>query len=92
MTGSLFVPRTGSWQRYKTVTRRGIALSAGIHVLRLAMDVNGGTGRVGNFNALIFTKSRLKTARAVVGPIATVPKAVHFSAGRFSVRDWLQGV
>ena len=92
VTGALFVPRTGSWQRYKTVTTRGIALSEGIHVLRLAMDVNGGTGIVGNFNSLIFTKSRLKIARTAIGPIVTVPKAVHFSAAKFSVRDWLQTI
>ena len=74
------------------MTTRGIALNAGIHVLRLAMDVNGGAGTVGNFNYLNFSKSRLKMARPVISPIAIVPKAVHLSAGTFSVRDWLRTV
>ena len=92
VTGAVFVPRTGSWQKYTTVSSRGIALSAGVHVLRLAMDVNGGAGMVGNFNSLIFSKSRLKIARAVVGSIALIPQAVHFSAKTFSVRDWLRDI
>lgn len=50
-TGRLTVPNTGGWQTWTTVRKSGINLSAGPHVLRLAMDTNGSsTGAVGNFN------------------------------------------
>ena len=93
VTGSLSVPRTGSWQKYKTVTRRGIALNAGVHLLRLAMDVNGGTGMVGNFNSLVFTRSRLKAPRlaassSTITPI--VPKSIPVAGKTSLVRNWLR--
>lgn len=50
-TGQLQVPNTGGWQTYETVTAT-ISLEAGQQVLRLALDTNGATGYVGNFNYL----------------------------------------
>ena len=55
-TGQLTVPNTGGWQNWTTVTKTGVALSAGTHVLRLRMDANGSTGSVGNFNWLKLTR------------------------------------
>ncbi len=49
-SGLLTVPKTSGWQSWTTVTRAGVSLSAGQHVLRLAMNANGSTGSVGNFN------------------------------------------
>ena len=50
VTGQLTLPNTGGWQNWTTVTKTGINLSSGTHVLRLRMDANGSTGSVGNFN------------------------------------------
>ncbi len=50
ISGALTVPNTGGWQNWTTVTKTGVAFSAGTHLLGLAMDSNGATGSVGNFN------------------------------------------
>ena len=51
VTGSMTVPNTGGWQTYQTVSKRGIALSAGSHAVRVVMETgtieNGG---LGNYN------------------------------------------
>jgi hypothetical protein len=49
-TGALAAPNTGSWQTWQTMTKTGIALSAGNHVIRVVMDKNGTSGHVANFN------------------------------------------
>jgi hypothetical protein len=51
------VPNTSGWQTWTTVTKSGINLTAGTHVLRLRMDANGSTGSVGNLNWLKLTKT-----------------------------------
>src|SRR5262249_35727564 len=38
VTGSLGVPNTGSWADYESVERDGVALTAGVHVLRVVVD------------------------------------------------------
>lgn len=52
VTGAMTVPQTGDWNKYATVTKTGLNLSVGRHVLRLAFDANGSVGYVGNFNWL----------------------------------------
>jgi hypothetical protein len=52
VTGALTVPATGGWQVWQTITRAGIALSAGPHVLRVVVDSNGSGGYLGNLNHL----------------------------------------
>jgi glucose/arabinose dehydrogenase/PKD repeat protein/type 1 glutamine amidotransferase len=54
-TGPLIVTNTGGWQNWQTLVRSNVALNAGQQVVRLALDSNGGTGFVGNFNYLRFT-------------------------------------
>jgi uncharacterized delta-60 repeat protein len=48
------VKSTLDWQSYQTLTLNGINLTAGQHVLRLAMDGNDSTGYVANFNRARF--------------------------------------
>jgi hypothetical protein len=50
ITGSLSIPNTGGWQKWSTISKTGIALSAGAHTLRLVMETNASNGFVGNFN------------------------------------------
>jgi hypothetical protein len=56
VTGSLAVPNTGGWTTFRNVTKRGVNLTAGTHVLRLAFDTNGDIGYVGNFDRITFNK------------------------------------
>jgi hypothetical protein len=54
-TGALAVPNTGGWQSWLTISRGGIPLAAGPHVLRVVLDTNGATGWWGNLNSLRWT-------------------------------------
>jgi hypothetical protein len=78
VTGSLSSPNTGGWQVWKTVTKTGVTLSFGRHVLRLFMDSVGATGSVGNFNYVRFNR--------VASPAAVAPSVSHTS-GRPD--DWV---
>jgi hypothetical protein len=49
-TGAITVPNTGSWQTWKTVTKTGVTLPAGTHVLKVVLDTIGASGTVGHFN------------------------------------------
>ena len=62
--GSLAVPDTGGWQKWRTITAGEVELSAGVHTLRLAMAADGPAGFVGNFNWLAF---------APITPVAPPP-------------------
>jgi hypothetical protein len=50
VTGSITAPATGGWQNWQTVTITGIHIAAGQHVLRIAMDSNGSSGAIADFN------------------------------------------
>lgn len=51
VTGELTVPSTGNWNVYTTVSKTGVNLAAGTHVLQLVIDTHGtGTGAGGNFD------------------------------------------
>jgi hypothetical protein len=54
-TGTLTMNDTGGWQTYTTLTKTNLAISAGQHVLRLALDTSGANGTVGNYNYFTFT-------------------------------------
>jgi hypothetical protein len=51
-TGPMVVPGTGGWQSWQTISRGGIPLTAGPHVLRVVIDASGSTGWWGNLNYL----------------------------------------
>src|SRR6185503_12629971 len=51
-TGPMVVPNTGGWQSWLTISRAGIPLTAGQHVLRVVLDTNGPNGWWGNLNYL----------------------------------------
>jgi len=54
-TGPIAVPNTGGWQTWASVTKTGIAITAGPHVVRVVFDTNGGTGLFGNVNNMRWT-------------------------------------
>jgi len=53
VTGALTVPNTGSWSAWTTLTKAGVSLTAGQHVVRLVLDSNGAS-LTGNFNWIAF--------------------------------------
>ncbi|MDD5688632.1 MAG: carbohydrate-binding protein [Elusimicrobia bacterium] len=48
-TGPMTVPDTGGWATWQTVTKTGVSLDAGKHVMKLSMDAIGAKF-IGNFN------------------------------------------
>lgn len=84
VTGSLAVTDTKSWTSYTSVIRKGVALTAGQHTMRLVFETNGKTGYVGNFNLIRFTKAAATSSpAAVTAPPSPAYKAVNLSAGTY---------
>jgi hypothetical protein len=54
VTGSIAIANTGGWQTWKTISRSGIRLTAGRHIVRLVMEANNSAGSVGNFRWIKF--------------------------------------
>jgi hypothetical protein len=57
-TGTLSVPDTTAWQKWSSVGRAGVTLSAGSHVIRITGDTAGALGYVANFDSITVTPSR----------------------------------
>jgi len=55
ITGPVTVPNTGGFQTWTTLSKAGVNLPAGQHVLRLKMDANSSNGSVGNFTWVQFS-------------------------------------
>jgi mannose/cellobiose epimerase-like protein (N-acyl-D-glucosamine 2-epimerase family) len=60
VTGAMTIPNTGGWQTWQNVKAAGVALTAGTHLVRLAMDVASSSG-VGNFNHIKVTPNTAST-------------------------------
>jgi hypothetical protein len=71
-TGALRATDTKSWDTYADVTKTGIALTAGQHVLRVKMDSVGGHGYTGNFDSFRFTTGTTVSSPAPT-PTPTTP-------------------
>ena len=52
VTGPIVLPDTGGWNTWQTVTRTGVTLPAGAHVLRLIVVANGSAGTAADINWL----------------------------------------
>jgi hypothetical protein len=68
VSGGIAVPNTGSYDAYTGVSKSGIWLNAGQHVMKIVMDGNDAYGFSGNFNQFQFT-----AASAATTPPATTP-------------------
>jgi hypothetical protein len=51
-TGAIALPNTGGWDTWQTVTKAGVSLPAGTHVLKLIVDANGSGGTAADINWL----------------------------------------
>jgi hypothetical protein len=68
-TGAITIPNTGNWQSWTTVTKNGVSLAAGKHVLRVKADTNGAMGYTGNIDWLSL-KGTATAARSAFSPVA----------------------
>jgi hypothetical protein len=67
VTGSLAVPNTGGWQTWQTLTKTGVALAPGRHVLRVVFDRAGANGYVANLNSITFAPDVSPTQKPYTG-------------------------
>jgi N-acetylneuraminic acid mutarotase len=85
-TGAIDVPVTGGWQIYQSVITNGVSLTAGTHVLRLAVDsaANPAMG-VANFNYIRLTQATQTAPTVTIS--ATDPSASEQGddAGQFTI-------
>jgi hypothetical protein len=65
VTGLMVVPSTGGWDSWQTISHAAIPLTAGAHLLRVAIDSNGPTGFLGNLNYLRWTTPGINTPPSV---------------------------
>ena len=74
VTGPVAIPNTGSFDVMTTVTRPGVALSVGPHVMTLKFDSGTSTGFAGSYNFIRFTPAaspgtfKLTPAQSTVAP------------------------
>jgi regulation of enolase protein 1 (concanavalin A-like superfamily) len=73
VSGPINVVTTNSLSIWKTMTRTGLNLPAGIHVLRIAMDTGGSAGSFGNWNWFKFTPTS-------VAPVPSAPSGLAAAA------------
>lgn len=78
VTGILKAPTTGGWQTFQSVTRRGVRLSPGTHVLRLAMDSNSVSGVAADFDSItilpsLATPDLVSSALVTATTLASMP-------------------
>ncbi len=87
VTGNLYTPLTGDFQKYTNLVSPSFLLPAGPHVMQVTFDGNGPTGGMGNFNWFSFqapTPSTPFKAASVPGLI----QAEDFDAGGKGVGYW----
>jgi subtilisin family serine protease len=80
VSGSLGVPKTGGWNTWTTVSKPGISLTAGQHVLRLFMEKNNATNSVGNFNWIKFTLAATQISLPAQRKATDIIQAENYSA------------
>jgi titin len=85
VTGQMIMPTTGSDSTWTTLSKTGISLSGGQHLLKLVFDVNGNSGRIGNLNWLKLTNTAPIPVPATPGPLIAV--ASGFAAVNLTWND-----
>jgi beta-glucosidase len=50
VTGAIALPDTGGWSSWQTVSKTGVTLPAGTHVIKLIVDANGSGGSAADLN------------------------------------------
>ncbi|MCR4330445.1 MAG: carbohydrate-binding protein [Patescibacteria group bacterium] len=85
ITGSMTVPDTGDWQSWTTITSPSFSLTAGSHILRLAMETSSAvTQSIANFNFLT-----IRVPGSAPAPTLTLSaNPTNVSSGSQSTLTW----
>lgn len=86
VTGPIALPDTGGWDTWQTVTKSGVTLPAGAHVLTLVMDANGSGGTIADINWLAFSSS--SSSSGASAPYTGTPVALP---GRIEAENYDKG-
>jgi hypothetical protein len=86
-TGALKAPDTKAWATYTDVTKTGVALTAGQHVLRVKMDSNGSLGYVANFDSLRLTSTGTTTSTTTTTTPTTTTTTTTTTTGTTASRS-----
>ena len=73
LTGPIAVPDTGGWQAWQTITKTGVSLTAGQHVVRVVFDTAASGGGVGNYNWFRFAGDTSSSSTPPPPPPPTSP-------------------
>ena len=76
VTGAVALPDTGGWDTWKTVSKTGVSLSAGAHILKLVADANGSGGTVADINWISVSSSSSGTVTSASRPFTGTPIAL----------------
>ncbi len=87
-TGTLSVPNTGAWNAYAVVSKTGVSLAAGTHMVRLAMLANGAGGAVGAFDWIKITREQCSAVSIERLPGNQVRMAWAVMPGRTYRVEW----
>lgn len=55
-TGPIAVPDTGGWQKLQLIRKSGVALEAGLQVMKMVMDSEGPSTSIGDIDLLRFVR------------------------------------
>jgi hypothetical protein len=77
VTGSIALANTGGWNTWQTVTKNGVTLPAGAHIVTLAIDANGSGGTVADINWLAFTASASSGSTPYTGTPIALPGRIE---------------
>ena len=77
VTGSITLPDTGGWDTWQTVTKTGVSLPAGAHLLKLVIDANGSSGSAADINWIRVSSSASATSTPFSGTPIAVPGTIE---------------
>jgi Carbohydrate binding module (family 6)/Calcineurin-like phosphoesterase/Purple acid Phosphatase, N-terminal domain len=93
-TGSIAVPHTGGWQTWQTISKTGVQLSAGQHLLRVVLRTVSASNGAGNFNWFRLSSGSGPSTPAFGGTPAALPgvlQAENFDTAGPGVSYWDAG-
>ena len=77
VTGTITAPATGGWQNWQTITVNNVNIAAGTHVLRIAMDTNGSSGAIADFNWFQVTPVNVSAPPAAPANVTAVAASAN---------------
>jgi endoglucanase len=82
-TGQLQVPDTLAWNAFQNVTKTGVNLTAGQHIIRLGFDTAGTSGFAGNFNYFRLTPTTVSMTTTLTNSTSAYVRGGSFAGSNF---------